>query len=91
MKRSLDLGDIMLMELLLYHGTLKMCKLNIEKIADYMAVFSSAIVSKMRKQTKTPIDFNGVIQSKKEESLTEQNQWQQRFKATISRIKAKKI
>lgn len=91
MKRSLDLGDIMFMELLSYHGTLKMCKLNIEKIADYMAVFSSAIVSKMRKQSEAPIDFNGVIQSKKEESLIEQNQWEQRFKATISKIKVKKI
>lgn len=79
------------MELLSYHGTLKMCKLNIEKIADYMAVFSSAIVSKMRKQSEAPIDFNGVIQSKKEESLIEQNQWEQRFKATISKIKVKKI
>lgn len=64
-----------------------MCKLNIEKIADYIAVFSSAIASKMRKQSETPIDFNGVIQSKKQESLAEQKQWQQRFKATISRIK----
>ena len=79
------------MELLFYHGTLKMCKLNIEKIADYIALFSSTIVSKMRERSETPIDFDEVIQSKKEESLTEQNQWQQRFKATISRIKAKKI
>lgn len=75
------------MELPLYHKTPKMCKLNIEKIADYMAEFSSAIASKMRERSETPIDFNEVIQSKKQESLAEQNQWRQRFEATISRIK----
>lgn len=68
-----------------------MCKLNIEKIADYIVIFSSAIASKMRKRTETPIDFNEVVQSKKKESLIKQKQWQQGFKATISKIKVKKI
>ncbi|QIR40618.1 hypothetical protein HCG51_30610 [Tolypothrix sp. PCC 7910] len=64
-------------------------KLDIEEIAEYIASASQKIVNEMKKQVENHSDFDQTVQKMKEESLLEQQKYQEDFNARRNQIKGK--
>lgn len=64
-------------------------KLDIEEIAEYIASASQKIVNEMKKQVENHSSFEQTVQNLKEESLIEQQEYQEDFNARRNQIKGK--
>ncbi|MBD2335919.1 hypothetical protein H6G64_02795 [Calothrix sp. FACHB-156] len=64
-------------------------KLDIEEIAEYIARTSQKIVNEMKKQVENHSSFEQTVQNLKEESLIEQQEYQEDFNARRNQIKGK--
>lgn len=63
--------------------------LDIEEIAEYIAKASRTIVNEMKKQGENHLDFDEAVQAMKNESLIEQEKYQDNFNARRTQIKGK--
>ncbi|WP_353929594.1 hypothetical protein WJM97_14920 [Okeanomitos corallinicola TIOX110] len=63
--------------------------LDIEDIAEYIATASQKIVDEMKKQGENRLDFDEAVQVMKDESLIEQQKYQEDFHERRTQIKRK--
>ncbi|MTJ14105.1 hypothetical protein FJR11_16240 [Anabaena sp. UHCC 0187] len=63
--------------------------LDIEELAEYIATASQTIVNEMKKQGENHLDFDEAVQAMKNESLIEQQKYQDNFNARKTQIKRK--
>jgi len=63
--------------------------LDIEELAEYIATASQTIVNEMKKQGENHLVFDEAVQAMKNESLIEQQKYQDNFNARRTQIKGK--
>jgi predicted DNA-binding protein YlxM (UPF0122 family) len=63
--------------------------LDIEEIAEYISTASQKIVDEMKKQVENHLGFDEAVQAMKNESLIEQQKYQDNFHARRTQIKQK--
>jgi hypothetical protein len=63
--------------------------LDIEELAEYIATASQTIVNEMKKQGENHLGFDEAVQAMKNESLIEQQKYQDNFHARRTQIKRK--